>query len=187
MEAKICPNGSSVGRSGPNCEFAECPPITPEAFPTLKTLTDWQTCTNTKNNFTIEYPKDFNINKTTCDYSIMDYNIVKDIVVTNPIEDLRKNWLLSISVENSNLDEKQWIKSKTCLDSSRCSNPVVGPIENSLQFDLLQVHYAETDTIVKFSNKIFTFSLNARNPNSPLSYEVRKIYNQTLSTFKFIN
>lgn len=25
MEAKICPDGSSVGRQGPNCEFAECP------------------------------------------------------------------------------------------------------------------------------------------------------------------
>lgn len=25
MEAKICPDGSSVGRSGPNCEFAPCP------------------------------------------------------------------------------------------------------------------------------------------------------------------
>jgi hypothetical protein len=25
MEAKICPDGSSVGRSGPNCEFAACP------------------------------------------------------------------------------------------------------------------------------------------------------------------
>ncbi len=25
LEAKICPDGSSVGRTGPNCEFAECP------------------------------------------------------------------------------------------------------------------------------------------------------------------
>lgn len=25
MEAKICPDGSSVSRSGPNCEFARCP------------------------------------------------------------------------------------------------------------------------------------------------------------------
>lgn len=25
MEAKICPNGAAVGRTGPNCEFAECP------------------------------------------------------------------------------------------------------------------------------------------------------------------
>lgn len=25
MEAKICPDGSSVGRVGPNCEFSDCP------------------------------------------------------------------------------------------------------------------------------------------------------------------
>jgi hypothetical protein len=25
MEAKICPDGSAVGRQGPNCEFAACP------------------------------------------------------------------------------------------------------------------------------------------------------------------
>ena len=25
QEAKICPDGSSVGRTGPNCEFAACP------------------------------------------------------------------------------------------------------------------------------------------------------------------
>lgn len=26
MEAKLCPDGSAVGRTGPNCEFAACPP-----------------------------------------------------------------------------------------------------------------------------------------------------------------
>ena len=26
QEAKVCPDGSSVGRTGPNCEFATCPP-----------------------------------------------------------------------------------------------------------------------------------------------------------------
>ncbi|MBI3550534.1 MAG: hypothetical protein HY078_15965 [Elusimicrobia bacterium] len=25
MEAKLCPDGSAVGRSGPNCEFPKCP------------------------------------------------------------------------------------------------------------------------------------------------------------------
>ena len=25
MEAKICPDGTAVGRSGPNCEFTPCP------------------------------------------------------------------------------------------------------------------------------------------------------------------
>jgi hypothetical protein len=27
MEAKLCPDGSAVGRTGPNCEFAKCPDI----------------------------------------------------------------------------------------------------------------------------------------------------------------
>lgn len=25
MEARLCPDGSYVGRTGPNCEFAQCP------------------------------------------------------------------------------------------------------------------------------------------------------------------
>lgn len=29
LEAKLCPDGSYVGRTGPNCEFAACPGITP--------------------------------------------------------------------------------------------------------------------------------------------------------------
>jgi hypothetical protein len=28
-EAKICPDGSAVGRQGPKCEFAACPVVTP--------------------------------------------------------------------------------------------------------------------------------------------------------------
>ncbi|HSB47118.1 MAG TPA: hypothetical protein VLD37_03825 [Candidatus Bilamarchaeum sp.] len=27
QEAKVCPDGSTVGRTGPNCEFAPCPPM----------------------------------------------------------------------------------------------------------------------------------------------------------------
>lgn len=30
MEAKICPDGTAVGRSGPSCEFSPCPPETGE-------------------------------------------------------------------------------------------------------------------------------------------------------------
>lgn len=42
-EAKVCPDGSSVGRSGPNCDFAECPtntgtPPTPEVEATVAVL-----------------------------------------------------------------------------------------------------------------------------------------------------
>jgi len=32
MDAKLCPDGSYVGRSGPNCEFEECPASTTPIF-----------------------------------------------------------------------------------------------------------------------------------------------------------
>jgi len=34
MEAKVCPDGTSVGRVGPDCEFAPCP--TPSLLPTME-------------------------------------------------------------------------------------------------------------------------------------------------------
>lgn len=32
LEAKICPDGSAVGRGGPNCEFEECPSTQASSF-----------------------------------------------------------------------------------------------------------------------------------------------------------
>lgn len=36
MEAKMCPDGSAVGRSGPRCEFAACPDEKPTTQPAPK-------------------------------------------------------------------------------------------------------------------------------------------------------
>ena len=49
MEAKICPNGTAVGRTGPNCEFAPCPDQT----------AGWNIYTNKDYNFELKYPADF--------------------------------------------------------------------------------------------------------------------------------
>jgi hypothetical protein len=40
MEAKLCPDGSYVGRSGPACEFAACPQSSDSVKNPLKTFTD---------------------------------------------------------------------------------------------------------------------------------------------------
>jgi hypothetical protein len=34
MEAMVCPDGSAVGRTGPNCEFAACPAVSTSTLPT---------------------------------------------------------------------------------------------------------------------------------------------------------
>lgn len=61
-ETKVCPDGSLVGRTGPNCEFAACPEKEDEIITNLKTYT------NNKYNYQISYPE----NKYTIENIISD-------------------------------------------------------------------------------------------------------------------
>lgn len=54
QEAKICPDGSSVGRTGPNCEFTTCPTVSTTPDPTA----NWKTYTDPKGNYSFKYPAD---------------------------------------------------------------------------------------------------------------------------------
>ncbi len=56
LEAKICPDGSSVGRTGPNCEFAQCPEISDQTA-------GWKTYTSDEYGFEFKYPKSGYISK----------------------------------------------------------------------------------------------------------------------------
>jgi hypothetical protein len=48
QEAKLCPDGSAVGRSGPLCEFAACPG---------EVDNDWQAMTDIETGVTFRYPE----------------------------------------------------------------------------------------------------------------------------------
>lgn len=52
LEAKICPDGTAVGRSGPNCEFAACPQVSDETA-------NWKTYVNKDLKYSINHPIDF--------------------------------------------------------------------------------------------------------------------------------
>lgn len=58
QEAKLCPDGSYVGRSGPKCEFAKCP--TTESTPSADT-SNWKTYTNSKLKYFIKYPVNWSL------------------------------------------------------------------------------------------------------------------------------
>lgn len=48
MEAKICPDGSSVGRQGPSCEFTACPDVPNEP--------GWETVVDSAQQVSFQYP-----------------------------------------------------------------------------------------------------------------------------------
>jgi hypothetical protein len=53
MEAKLCPDGSYVGRTGPNCEFAQCPDVKKDE------TADWKTYRDEEYGFEFAYPKEW--------------------------------------------------------------------------------------------------------------------------------
>jgi hypothetical protein len=62
MEGLVCPDGSVVGRTGPNCSFAACPQAAPSSTSKLattspKTADVWQVYSNQALGFSLRYPK----------------------------------------------------------------------------------------------------------------------------------
>lgn len=66
QEAKICPDGSSVGRTGPNCEFAKCPSTAPTSTTSSileKTFTSKKLPQLSFMGYTLLYPSDWSLSE----------------------------------------------------------------------------------------------------------------------------
>ncbi|MCX6745335.1 MAG: hypothetical protein NTX82_07500 [Candidatus Parcubacteria bacterium] len=69
MEAKLCPDGSAVGRSGPNCEFAPCPQVNIDT-----SITDFNTCSAAGKPIMESYPRQCRANGQTYTEILTDNN-----------------------------------------------------------------------------------------------------------------
>jgi hypothetical protein len=124
LEAKICPDGTSVGRLPPNCDFAPClsvkSSLTPIASPTATTSfqpqvqipADWKTYKNEKYDYEFSCPQNsiHNIEVTNGDGKTIPYYQEICYEVNNQLRiQVFQNWgKLNIDSDNVNVFDKEF-------------------------------------------------------------------------------
>ena len=105
----------------------------------------------------------------------------------NGLNDPTNSFNLTVEVNSTEMDVNSWMQNKCYTEGDNfCSNPVKGPITDSIQYNHPKSQYDSIDTLVKFGGQIFDISLSSINPNQSADQTTKQIYNQILSTFKFI-
>ncbi len=203
QEAKICPDGSSVGRSGPNCEFTPCPSVVSK---TSDETTNWKTYINTKNSFSIKYPQDFSIikgpgedAKTDQDYQNVDnISFINNSKLTTfgiTIGPKTPNLTPIHCISNDDCLQKLQIDSQTVVSSTGTitrnifGKPVKGLEEkHSFQDFTSKKAYDQISQYFIFpqNEKVLLINLNTQTYSAEEVVVLNSLFDQILSTFKFI-
>ncbi|MBI3379331.1 hypothetical protein HY029_01090 [Candidatus Gottesmanbacteria bacterium] len=113
QEAKLCPDGSSVSRTGINCEFAPCPQITITSSPTPDLMANWKTYSNSKLNFSAKYPPKWFITEYQAGIGIGQNSLgsiaLYDSLATQ-MKSSDKAIFISVAKINKNWSLDQWAK-----------------------------------------------------------------------------
>ncbi len=184
MEAMICPDGSSVGRSGPNCEFAPCPKSESTSTPDT-----WQTKSISQISLSFKYPQDWEEKKTA----------TGGVVLIGP-KDNETTWIGINDSTYINLGDTPEKLSEQALGNETPTGKKQITIDghNAVYQERRYLNSARIEVYIGEVKQMTNFAEGPRLTNGTQSVFMeikdlseldssRKIFDQILSTFQFTN
>lgn len=196
-DAKVCPDGSTVGRIPPDCEFAPCSEITD---PTA----DWRTYRNEEYGYEVRYPEDWVITTSVGSLAIggeatpcsEEITIYREEAMDNPYNPFVFYELMVLGHENpDNLALEDWMRfqENVCFEKGLPCGLSVEETEE-IKIDNLRGRKGsifvidDTQTVIFLEGKsvILELSYNNLEQSNPNPSNFNTI-NQIISTLKFID
>ena len=173
QDAKLCPDGTSVGRTGPNCEFAACP--NPESSPSAETAS-WKTYTNNNYSFRFNYPQDWKIST---QIGTDNSSFFITLIAPNQRSQLGDNINIDVHDNRTNLSIDQYIRKIAGSDPYQYKTVEVNGLQAREYLDLPEASYVRR-IYIKHESYIYEISIQSDVD------EYLAIFDQILSTFRFI-
>ncbi len=191
QEAKVCSDGSSVGRTGPNCEFADCPIIKTLAVEVNET-DSWLIYKNDKYGFEIKYPPNWIFYDIDDNFLIMNF-CGPNYTTKNDCKTAGLNHTPVISLRNDIAGVKNGGYCANYPNSIYCKKESI-LFQDNIKVDgrdaeKIEIQYGTNND----KNDLIIFWKN--NPSDKKMYglevfknylEYNNVFNKMLPTFKFI-
>jgi hypothetical protein len=187
-EAKLCPDESAVGRTGPKCEFTPCPKMpTPTLAPKatgsgtlIATETaNWKTYIDSKDFYSFKYPEAWFMNG---DNSSNVHNSVGiSPIKLQGVDQAFSNMIAFNILDNpNNLPIEDYVKANISPQTVNYSTQTIAGIQGKRTADL-PGQFSNDEVFVEYKNKIYTITLI----KSPGEQIPSSTFNQIMSSFKF--
>ncbi len=190
LEAKICADGSSVGRVGPNCEFAPCPSpsstnsaVSPAPNGAGETA-NWKTYTNTQYGFSLQYQFTWAVSENIYTPNLAPMLFIVAWVKNAAMTEFPSDMSVTVYSNSNNEDVKTFINKHIALipgDTNIQQITVSG--EQGIRVSLPG---ATNNENVIISHRGWIYQIRVSHSERVQDDIPSQIFDQILSTFKFI-